>query len=275
MNNNKISSKNIIIRKSLSLIIFYEIIILIWLGIHYFIENKNIKQEQIKQEQRLEKINTERKIIAKTKRKKEKEYLNYIKNVDLEIDTSLTKYVNNKIPYNKVFYIPDNLVPVEWKYIIDWKWWSIKVRKILKENLERLAVQFFEETDNNIVVVSGYREYLYQKWIKKGGCPGIFCAKAWYSEHQSGLAIDIYTASSKRNWANNNNLREYYIWLDENAYKYWFTNTYKKGIEVDWYGAEPWHWRYIWIKLAKYLHENEITFAEFYNKKIENNNNLN
>lgn len=166
------------------------------------------------------------------------------------------------------------MISVEWKYIIDWDWGKIKVQKILKENLDKLAIAFFEETDNNIIVVSWYRGYLYQKEMNKKDCPEIFCAKAWFSEHQSGLAIDIYTANSKTNWANNNNLREYYYWLDENSYKYWFINTYKKWVEIDWYGLEPWHWRYVWEKFAKYLHENEITFAEFYNNKIEINKKL-
>ncbi|MDQ7009219.1 MAG: M15 family metallopeptidase [Candidatus Gracilibacteria bacterium] len=271
--------KNISKKQLIFFIILYIIIFIIGFGAGFIIksnmEYKKIEQEKIRKEQiskkKIDKINEEKKKIEDEKIKKEEEYLNYIKNVDLKTDSSLTKYVNNKIHYNKLGFVPTDLVPVEGKYIIDGKGGSIKVQKILKESLDNLAVDFFEATDNNIVVVSGYRGYKYQKGIKDRGCSDIFCAKAGYSEHQSGLAIDIYSASSKRNWVNDNNLREYYIWFDKNAYKYGFTNTYKKGIEIDGYGEEPWHWRYVGTKLANYLQENKITFAEFYNKKIEKN----
>ena len=191
---------------------------------------------------------------------------NYLNSLDLDNDNSLTKFVNNKVHYNDLAYIPENLVKVSSKHIIDWKKWYIKVTKILKENLEKMSNDFYKDTNNNIVVVSGYRSYNYQKWIKDRGCPDNLCAKAWYSEHQSWLAVDLYSASSLKNWSNNNNLKKYYTWLKQNAWKYWFTNTYQKWLEVDWYEIEPWHWRYVWVKLAKYLLDHNMTFAEFYNK---------
>ncbi|PID87613.1 hypothetical protein CSB07_00640 [Candidatus Gracilibacteria bacterium] len=195
------------------------------------------------------------------------EYNRIFNNVDLFTDSSLTKFVNNKVPFQNIGYIPKNLVSIGAKHIIDSKGGTIKARKILKVNLEKMANDFFEETKNNIVVVSAYRGYLYQKGIKDRGCPDNLCAKAGYSEHQSGLAIDLYSASSNRNWANDNTLRKYYKWLSNNAHKYGFTNTYQKGIEVDGYDIEPWHWRYVGKDLATLLKENNLTFAEFYNQK--------
>jgi LAS superfamily LD-carboxypeptidase LdcB len=38
---------------------------------------------------------------------------------------------------------------------------------------------------------------------------------------------------------------EYYDWLDNNAFKYGFSNSYKNGISIDGYDIEPWHWRYL------------------------------
>lgn len=207
--------------------------------------------------------------LEKEKQRKEKiekeKFLSHIKSLDLETDSSLTKFVSSSVSFDDISYVPNDLVPVEWKYIIDWKWWSIKVSRIAKEKFDQLSKHFYSDTNNNIVVVSWYRSYNYQKGIKDRGCPDNLCAKAWYSEHQSGLAIDIYSASSERNWANDNNLKKYYSWFSENAHKYGFHQTYRKGLEIDWYEVEPWHWRYVWKDLALYLKENDITFSEFYN----------
>lgn len=187
-------------------------------------------------------------------------------NIDLETDSSLTRFVNNKVSFTDIWYVPGELVPVWWEHIIDSKW-NIRVKKILKDSLQDMANAFYEDTKNNIVVVSWYRSYLYQKWIKDRWCPDNLCAKAGYSEHQSGLAIDLYSASSNRNWANDNNLMKYYKWLSENAHKYGITNTYQKWLKIDGYEIEPWHWRYVWVELATLLKDKEITFAEFYNEK--------
>jgi len=129
-----------------------------------------------------------------------------------------------------------------------------------------MAKSYYRDTWKKIVVVSAYRSYLYQKWIKDRWCPDNLCAKAGYSEHQSGLAVDLWAASTKDDWNNSKLFKNRYKWLKANAYKYWFTNTYQKWINIDTYDIEPWHWRYVWIKLAKYLLDNNLTIAQLYNK---------
>jgi LAS superfamily LD-carboxypeptidase LdcB len=128
-----------------------------------------------------------------------------------------------------------------------------------------MSEAYFKETGKKIVVVSAYRSYLYQKWIKDRGCPDNLCAKAWYSEHQTWLTVDLWSASSFNFWQKEP-YKSRYKWLKENAYKFGFHNTYQKWVEIDTYEIEPWHWRYMWKSLAKYLLDNNITFAEFYNK---------
>jgi len=262
-------TSDLIIRPFLYLIILLLILFLVWIA-GSFLENKWEAKEKI----RLEKIEELNKIQAKKNRilKEKQDYKKYIENLDLDTDESLTKFVNNKVHFNELWYIPDDLVLVWDKYIIDWKGWYIKVKKILKQNLVELSKAFYKDISNNIIVVSWYRSYNYQKGIKDRGCPDNLCAKAGYSEHQSGLAVDLYSASSQENWLNNNNLKKYYFWLKKNAHKYGFTNTYQKWLKVDWYEIEPWHWRYVWEKFARYLHENKITLAEFYyNKETKEN----
>jgi D-alanyl-D-alanine carboxypeptidase len=127
-----------------------------------------------------------------------------------------------------------------------------------------LGREFYLEFERKLEVVSAYRSYAYQKWIKDRGCPDNLCAKAGYSEHQSGLAVDFFEASTQQAWEENEELQKYFEWLNIHAYKYGFINTYQKWVEIDGYEVEPWHWRYVWVQLAEYIIGNNITFAEFY-----------
>lgn len=209
--------KKIIIKIFKRILIFIIIclsIFLIWMGFKYYIDFIEKKRIEIKNERIQKRLEYKKEQIEIEKKKKKEAYLNYIKHLDLETDSSITKYVNNKINYNNEFYAPKNLVLVEWKHIIDSQLWIIKVRKIVKENLVKLAEDFFKETNNNIVIVSWYRAYSYQQKMNEKNCPALFCAKAGHSEHQSWLAIDIYSSDSKKNWANNNNLKRvlFLVW---------------------------------------------------------------
>ncbi len=196
-------------------------------------------------------------------RLKQEAFQKAIDNLDLDTDTSITKYVDPKISYNNKGYVPTNLVPVKSEFIKDSKWY-IQVHKVAKEKFNELAEQFYNETQQEIIVVSGYRSYAYQKWIKDRGCPDHLCAKAGHSEHQGWYAIDIYSASTQAQWLGSNTLRKYFDWLNANAHVYGFHNPYRKWREIDGYDPEPWHWRYVWEDLARYLKQNDLTFAEFY-----------
>lgn len=185
--------------------------------------------------------------------------------IDFLTDSSINKFVNNKIHFTDIGYVPEDLENISWKYLIDSKWNS-RLRKIANSNLENMSKDFLGDLGVKISIVSAYRSYTYQVWIKKWWCPDNLCAKAWYSEHQSWLAVDLWEASSVESWKASKKLQKYYSWLSQNAHKYWFTNTYQKWLEIDWYEIEPWHWRYVWVQIATYLKENNMTFAELYDK---------
>ena len=181
---------------------------------------------------------------------------------DVTSDDSLTKFVNNKTSFTDVKYIPKSLVKLEWEYIEDVKWKST-LREEALNALDNLAQNFYLEFTTSLKVVSAYRSYDYQKWIKNRWCEDSLCAKAWYSEHQTGLAVDLWEASDKQRFQSDEKLSSYFEWMQEQAYKYWFTNTYQKGVETDWYEVEPWHWRYVGMELALILKEYNVTFAEY------------
>ena len=87
-----------------------------------------------------------------------------------------------------------------------------------------------------------------------------YSARAGSSEHQTGLAVDINTASSRANFQNTKE----YKWLINNSYKYGFIERYPKGkTNITGYKYEPWHYRYVGIEAASIIHEKGITFEEY------------
>lgn len=188
---------------------------------------------------------------------------------NFKVDSSIQKYVSPLISFDNIKYKPDDLIDIESKYIINSKSWML-LRKEAFENLDLLVKDFYKEFKTSIVLVSAYRDYIYQKWIETNQAECVknnLCAKAWYSEHQTWLAIDIFEASSKDEFLSNKNYKKYFEWMKKNAYKYWFHNSYQNWIQIDWYSIEPWHWRYLWRDLAKKLNDENITFSEYYNSQ--------
>ncbi len=187
----------------------------------------------------------------------------YVNSFDLDSDDSFTKYVNPYVWYTTPSYVPSGLVPVESTYIYSNKWSSF-LRPEAKEALESMWRDFYNTFWTNIWIASSYRSYDYQKGIKDNGCSDALCAHPGHSEHQSWLAVDLFEASTENDFLKKSNLKNYYWWLWKNAHKYGFHNSYQKGKKIDGYVKEPWHWRYVWVELATFLHDNNITFAEYY-----------
>ncbi|MDD5770079.1 MAG: M15 family metallopeptidase [Candidatus Gracilibacteria bacterium] len=190
---------------------------------------------------------------------------NIIKENKLNNDVSITKYINNKIHFTKINYIPSDLVSIKSEFIIDAKGNQI-LRQESNNHLQKLAKDFFKEFKVKLKIVSAYRSYNYQLGIKQRGCGDLFCAKAGYSEHQSGLAFDMFETTTKEDFLSKPDLKKYFEWFSQNAYKYGFNNSYKNGEKIDGYAIEPWHWRYLGIDFAKELWEKNMTYGEYFNK---------
>ena len=142
--------------------------------------------------------------------------------------------------------------------------------KEAKLNFEKMC---FDGLDcgYHIIAVSTYRSYNYQKKLyknyvkEKGRNYAKKCsAKAGHSEHQTGLAVDI--ASSNLDYDNFDKTKEF-IWVINNAYKYGFILRYPKDkTKITGYKYEPWHFRYVGKKIAKYIYDNNLTLEEYRTK---------
>ena len=85
-------------------------------------------------------------------------------------------------------------------------------------------------------------------------------AKPGYSEHQTGLAYDIGSKSTNV-FANSKE----YQWMKDNAYKYGFIERFTQKYEnLTGFRKEPWHYKYVGKDIAKYIHDNNISFEEYY-----------
>lgn len=181
-------------------------------------------------------------------------------------DSSVQKFVWPDDSFDDLEYVPTDLVLLEHENIVDTKK-SSQLRQEAAGALYDMAEAFYKKFGQELVVVSAYRSYKYQKVIKEMWCSDEFCAKAWHSEHQSGLAVDFWETTTSEEFLSKPNQKVYFEWLLENAYRFGYHNSYQNGREIDGYHKEPWHWRYVWNNLATKLHDNSLTFTQWHSSQ--------
>lgn len=161
-------------------------------------------------------------------------------------------------------YEPQDLKAIDKKYSID----GMKMVSEAKDAFEEMSKAALKDK-MHILAMSTYRSYnyqtsLYNKYVKKDGVESAntYSAKAGFSEHQTGLAVDVYNGTV--NYTSFEKTKEF-NWMGENAYKYGFILRYPKDKEIETgYKYEPWHYRYVGKEIAKYIQEKKITYEEYY-----------
>ncbi len=88
-------------------------------------------------------------------------------------------------------------------------------------------------------------------------------ARAGYSEHQSGLAVDIVPCTGSCGTLDDVAASPQGAWVREHAWEFGFITRYAEGREsVSGYEPEAWHQRYIGPELARAYHEGGYTTLE-------------
>ncbi len=194
--------------------------------------------------------------------------VNILKVYDFDVDTSLQKFVSPEVWLTNKMYKPSNLVkvPENNTLVVRNNQWELREEAI--DPLITMASWFYNVFGKPLVIISTYRSYYSQQKLLSWYTDSLgknrattLSALPGHSEHQLGLAIDVFDASTNEKFYSG--YASYVDWLQNNAHTYGWTQSYQKWREIDWYVIEPWHWRYVWVPLATYLWENKMTFGEF------------
>ena len=185
-------------------------------------------------------------------------------------DTSLKELMLvNKFYHLEKKYIPNDITDIKNTYAYDD---NSTTKEVLDAFIDMWRAA--KDEDLSLIVTSSYRSYLDQEtiWESYANRNGekwadSFAARPGYSEHQTGLALDIVTYNSTMDNFDDSLESK---WLKKNAYKYGFILRYPKGKEnITGYDYEPWHYRYVGTEVAKKIHKLNITFDEYYAYYIE------
>jgi len=167
-------------------------------------------------------------------------------------------------------YVPDDLVVPDVPFSFSGDSPKKKMRKAAADALESLF-QAAEDDGIELKAVSGYRSYATQKSIfqsnadRKGEeVANRTSARPGQSEHQTGLAMDVSSASAGYGLEETFGDTKEGKWLAKHAAEHGFIIRFLKGKEsITGYSYEPWHVRYVGKTVAKEIMNKKITLEEY------------
>ena len=275
-------------KKGPKVILILLICIIIGVGIIYVLPKENENKKELTKEEKL--IEDMKKISYYRKEYKER-YITYQKeNNSLSIEDVITHvnigidqpyYTNtkpsenlntnlilvNKYNYVTQDYIPENLEPIDTAYARS----GMQLVSEAKNAFEELS-QNAKEDDMTILAMSSYRSYdyqvnLYNNYVETDGkqAADTYSARAGYSEHQTGLAVDVYNGVIPYTSFEET---EEFTWMQQNAYKYGFILRFPEDkTNITGYQYESWHYRYVGKEIAEEIYKNNLTLEEYLAKK--------
>ena len=190
----------------------------------------------------------------------------YTDTIDTDISKEELMLVNKYYHLNST-YEPTDLVVIPTTYA----WGNYGDNKVTQKTYDAYLKMWNASHENGfyLMVSSSYRTYNHQQEVfddykkKRGEEYALsIAALPGHSEHQTGYSLDIfekgYTQKSFQD-------SESYHWLKENAHLYGFIERYPiDKVNITGYNYESWHYRYVGVEAATYIHNNNITFDEYY-----------
>ena len=179
----------------------------------------------------------------------------YTNTKEANIDEGI-KMLVNKFHYLKEDYSPDDIVSIS-------NWYAYEGHSTKKEVYDKY-VSMWEAANKEgltLLVNSSYRTFEDQQ-NEYDMSNDDYASRPGFSEHQTGLALDIVTYDIQGNQFENT---DEFKWLQENAHLYGFILRYPKGKEyITGYNYESWHYRYVGKELATKVKESGLTYDEYY-----------
>uniref|UniRef100_UPI004055F6A9 M15 family metallopeptidase n=1 Tax=Agathobacter sp. TaxID=2021311 RepID=UPI004055F6A9 len=167
----------------------------------------------------------------------------------------------NAMLINTEFLLPEDYEPSLSQY----KDTDLQIHTSLQEAYEELALAVSEDTGSKLYVSSAYRteteqQKLYEEDSSNANIPGA-------SEHQTGLALDVYVQYNAGFGFIKTDAGQY---VNSNCWKYGFIIRYPSfGKNETGMKYEPWHIRYVGEPHAKIIYNNHLTLEE-YIRSLEN-----
>ncbi|EQF22514.1 D-alanyl-D-alanine carboxypeptidase family protein [Clostridioides difficile CD160] len=166
-------------------------------------------------------------------------------------------------------YTPENITKVNIPFVEEATEEEKQMAGVPAKAVEDLVKQANEESIQ-FLGSSAYRSYdtqqeTYTKRVKSQGQEkaDAYVAKPGYSEHQTGLCIDL---TNPERWFVGSTKEA--IWLAENAHKFGFIIRYPKGKEdITGTAYEPWHIRYVGKDIAEEIYSKGLTLEEYLQNK--------
>ena len=169
----------------------------------------------------------------------------------------------------------DNPVPPDYRDTVEMA--EIEVEEGFSILLEREAAEKYLQLRERLLslgvhveALSGYRHQDTQVriWNESVAAHGeayarCYVAQPGFSEHQTGLALDLTVYDAQGNKVDDGDI-EAYGEIFPHLHEYGFILRYPEGKEaVTGYPFEPWHIRYVGMEAARRIHDNNWTLEEY------------
>ncbi|NBV76744.1 D-alanyl-D-alanine carboxypeptidase family protein [bacterium] len=177
--------------------------------------------------------------------------------------------------YSKVYFLSENYTP---KHLTDIPSEYVSntgvSQKFIVEAwpLLKAMIDTAQSEGVPIKIKSSYRSFKEQKQLKNaytityGSGANSFSADQGYSEHQLGTTLDFVSPQNGSVLAGFEKTPAY-DWLSKNAYRFGFILSYPR--ENKSYIFEPWHWRFVGIRLATDLYLKNERFYNMTQREID------
>lgn len=171
---------------------------------------------------------------------------------------SIWVVVDKLRPLQPQDYTPPDLVDVPVAHT-----WEPLMRQEASDAIVRMFAAARDEAGLYLASNSAYRSYQTQVDIYDGN--DSLTARPGYSEHQTGLVMDIGAESGRCSLDACFGETPEGQWLAANAWRFGFLLRYPADkTPVTGYEFEPWHYRYIGTDLAAEMHDTGVTTLEEY-----------
>ena len=174
---------------------------------------------------------------------------------NLLLDENCT-YDQSLMLINESYSLADDFTPD----ISEYKESGVLMNRCIMDAYASLAAAVHDRFDEKLYVMSSYRSAEEQAEVLAGKDAGT-AAEVGTSEHQTGLALDVYVQYYEGDGFLKSEAGQF---VNGNCQDYGFIIRYPRGKEdITGIRFEPWHIRYVGVPHAAYIASNSLTFEEY------------